>query len=115
MDEPFESMRTELFQILEDTTTTILLAIHDDIPLMGTFSWGTYVTLSESSEWIFGLEPGTVFGIQHVNYTTLERTYKHSAYDLCDDDWKIGVRGVGVGSWWRSQVNTGACIRESMD
>ncbi|KAF8125968.1 hypothetical protein EV363DRAFT_1078005, partial [Boletus edulis] len=83
-EQPFESMRTELLRILEDTTTMILLAIHeDDIPLMGTFSWGTHVTLSESSEWIFGLEPGTVFPIQHVNDTTLERTYKHSAYDLC--------------------------------
>ncbi|KAF8430642.1 glycoside hydrolase superfamily, partial [Boletus edulis BED1] len=87
MDEPFESMRTELFQILEDTTTTnyfmtnlgeALLAVHEDgIPLMGTFSWA----MIDNAEWIFGLEPR--FGIQHVNYTTLERTYKCSAYALC--------------------------------
>ncbi|KAH7909566.1 glycoside hydrolase family 1 protein [Hygrophoropsis aurantiaca] len=50
MDEPYESMRTEMYQITEDSTTTnyfmtnlgeALLAIHEDgIPLMGTFSWG---------------------------------------------------------------------------
>ncbi|KAF8426817.1 glycoside hydrolase superfamily [Boletus edulis BED1] len=86
MDEPFESMRTELFQILEDTTTTnyfmtnlgeALLAIHEDgTPLMGTFSWA----MIDNAEWIFGLEPR--FGIQHVNYMTLEMTYKRSAYAL---------------------------------
>ncbi|KAF8131378.1 glycoside hydrolase superfamily [Boletus edulis] len=91
MDEPFESMRTELFQILEDTTTTTLLAVHEDgIPLMGTFSWA----MIDNAEWIFGLEPR--FGIQHVNYTTLERTYKCSAYALCDDDWKIRVRRMSA-------------------
>ncbi|KAF8125992.1 glycoside hydrolase family 1 protein [Boletus edulis] len=88
MDEPFESMRTELFQILEDTTTTnyfmtnlgeALLAIHEDgVPLMGTFSWA----MIDNAEWYFGLEPR--FGIQHVNYTTLERTYKRSAYALSE-------------------------------
>ncbi|KIJ59188.1 glycoside hydrolase family 1 protein [Hydnomerulius pinastri MD-312] len=87
MDEPYESMRTEMFQILEDSTTTnyfmtnlgeALLAIHEDgIPLMGTFSWG----MIDNAEWNYGLEPK--FGIQHVNYTTLERTYKRSAYALC--------------------------------
>lgn len=68
MDEPFESMRKDMFQILDDVTTTselynfqglvgvscwrlcldyfmtylgeALLAIHEDgIPLMGTFPW----------------------------------------------------------------------------
>ncbi|OAX38185.1 glycoside hydrolase family 1 protein [Rhizopogon vinicolor AM-OR11-026] len=87
MDEPFESLRTEMYQILNDVTTTnyymtylgeALLAIHEDgIPLMGTFSW----SMIDNAEWSHGLEPK--FGIQHVNYTTLERTYKRSAYALC--------------------------------
>jgi len=88
MDEPFESLRTEMYQILNDVTTTnyymtylgeALLAIHEDgIPLMGTFSW----SMIDNAEWSHGLEPK--FGIQHVNYTTLERTYKRSAYALSE-------------------------------
>ncbi|KAH7925162.1 glycoside hydrolase [Leucogyrophana mollusca] len=88
MDEPYESMRTEMYQITEDSTTTnyfmtnlgeALLAIHEDgIPLMGTFSWG----MMDNAEWNYGLEPK--FGIQNVNYTTLERTYKRAAYALSE-------------------------------
>ncbi|EGO20047.1 glycoside hydrolase family 1 protein [Serpula lacrymans var. lacrymans S7.9] len=87
-DEPFENDRTEMYQITEDATTTnyfmtnlgeVLLAIHEDgIPLMGTFSWG----MIDNAEWNYGLEPK--FGIQHVNYSTLERTYKRAAYALSE-------------------------------
>ncbi|KAG9313321.1 glycoside hydrolase family 1 protein [Chiua virens] len=87
-DEPFESLRTAMYQTTEDCFTTdyfmtnlgeALLAIHEDgIPLMGTFSWA----LMDNVEWSSGIEPK--FGIQHVNYTTLERTYKRSAYALSE-------------------------------
>lgn len=35
----------------------------------------------DNAEWGSGLS--AKFGIQHVNYTTLERTYKRSAFSLC--------------------------------
>ncbi|KAF9044143.1 glycoside hydrolase family 1 protein [Panaeolus papilionaceus] len=84
--EPFESMRTEVFRITEDVTRTnyymtylgeILLAIHEDkLPIAGTFAWA----MMDNAEWGSGLE--AKFGIQYVNYTTLERTYKRSAISL---------------------------------
>ncbi|KAJ8582927.1 glycoside hydrolase [Rhizopogon salebrosus TDB-379] len=97
MNEPSESMRTEMFQILNDVTRTnyfmtylgeALLAIHEDgIPLMGTFSW----SLIDNAEWSSGLE--VKFGIQYVNYhTTLERTYKRSAYALSEFFASHGIR-----------------------
>jgi len=56
-----------------------LLAIHEDgIPLGGAFSWA----MVDNAEWASGLS--TRFGIQYVNYTTLERTYKRSAMALSE-------------------------------
>ncbi|EIW84621.1 glycoside hydrolase family 1 protein [Coniophora puteana RWD-64-598 SS2] len=88
MAEPYENLRTEMWQITEDPTTTnyfmtnlgeALLAIYEDgIPLRGTFSWG----MIDNAEWNYGLEPK--FGLQHVNYTTLERTYKRSMFALSE-------------------------------
>lgn len=84
--EPFEAQRTELFRITEDVTRTnyfmtylgeILRAIHEDqLPIAGTFAWA----MLDNAEWNSGLSAR--FGIQHVNYTTLERTYKRSALSL---------------------------------
>ncbi|KAF8882139.1 glycoside hydrolase superfamily [Infundibulicybe gibba] len=84
--EPFESARTELFRITEDVTRTnyfmtylgeILQSIHTDgIPIAGTFSWA----MLDNAEWNSGLSAR--FGIQYVNYTTLERVYKRSAISL---------------------------------
>ncbi|KAJ7176777.1 glycoside hydrolase superfamily [Mycena filopes] len=81
--EPFEELRTELFRIQEDVTRTnyfmtylgqILLAIHEDgVPIMA---------MVDNAEWNSGLS--AKFGIQHVNYTTLERTYKRSAFALSE-------------------------------
>ncbi|KDR79471.1 hypothetical protein GALMADRAFT_223675 [Galerina marginata CBS 339.88] len=85
-DEPFESNRTELFRITEDATRTnylmssygeILLAIQEDkIPIAGIFAWA----MMDNIEWSSGIS--AKFGIQYVNYTTLERHYKRSAFAL---------------------------------
>ncbi|KAF9466011.1 glycoside hydrolase family 1 protein [Collybia nuda] len=86
--EPFEEFRTELFRIREDVTRTnyymtylgeILLAIHEDkLPIAGTFAWA----MVDNIEWGSGIS--AKFGIQHVNYTTLERNYKRSAFALSE-------------------------------
>ncbi|KAJ7251123.1 glycoside hydrolase family 1 protein [Mycena haematopus] len=86
--EPFEELRTEMFRITEDVARTdyfmtylgqILLSIHEDrVPIMGAFAWA----MIDNAEWNDGLS--AKFGIQHVNYTTLERTYKRSALSLSE-------------------------------
>ncbi|KII90092.1 glycoside hydrolase family 1 protein [Plicaturopsis crispa FD-325 SS-3] len=88
IDEPFETELTDLWRITEDPTRTnyfmtnlgeALLAIHEDkIPLAGVFAWA----MVDNAEWQSGL--AAKFGIQYVNYTTLERTYKRSAFDLAE-------------------------------
>ncbi|KAJ7770266.1 glycoside hydrolase superfamily [Mycena maculata] len=85
-DEPFEDTYTDLFRITEDVARTnylmtylgqILLSIHEDgVPIAGAFVWA----MIDNAEWNDGLS--AKFGIQHVNYTTLERTYKRSALSL---------------------------------
>jgi len=86
--EPFEQLRSPLFRITEDVDRTnyymtylgeVLLAIHEDnIPVQGIFAWA----MIDNAEWNSGLSAR--FGIQHVNYTTLERTYKRSAFALSE-------------------------------
>ncbi|KAF8964495.1 glycoside hydrolase family 1 protein [Flammula alnicola] len=86
--EPFEELRTDLFRITEDVTRTnyfmsylgeILLAIHEDkLPIAGIFAWA----MIDNAEWSSGTS--AKFGIQYVNYTTLERTYKRSALSLSE-------------------------------
>ncbi|KAF8235239.1 glycoside hydrolase [Tricholoma matsutake] len=86
--EAFEYLWTDLFRITEDITRTnyfmtylgeILLAIHEDkLPIEGAFAW----SLMNNMEWQSG--KSAMFGIQHVNYTTLERTYKRSAFALSE-------------------------------
>ncbi|KAJ7182822.1 glycoside hydrolase superfamily [Mycena crocata] len=86
--EPFEELRTELFRIREDVARTnyfmtylgqILLSIHEDgVPIAGAFAWA----MIDNAEWNSGTSAR--FGIQHVNYTTLERTYKRSAFALSE-------------------------------
>ncbi|EEB93506.1 hypothetical protein MPER_07823 [Moniliophthora perniciosa FA553] len=69
----------------------ILLAIHEDkLPIAGIFAWaltqGLRIAMIDNMEWSSGLS--TRFGIQYVNYTSLERTYKRSAFALapiCSD------------------------------
>ncbi|GLB40933.1 putative glycosyl hydrolase 1 family protein [Lyophyllum shimeji] len=83
-----EAQWTEMFQITEDVTRTnyymtylgeILRAIHEDkLPIAGTFAWA----MLDNAEWSSGLSAR--FGIQHVNYTTLQRTYKRSALSLSE-------------------------------
>jgi len=88
--EPFEYLRTEMYQItwderrsnyLLDYLNEALLAIHEDgIPLKGTFIW----SLADNFEW--NLATQQRFGVQNVNYSTpdLERTYKLSFFQLRD-------------------------------
>ncbi|KAJ7613021.1 glycoside hydrolase superfamily [Roridomyces roridus] len=87
-DEPFEAFWTDLFRIKEDVARTnylmtylgqILLSIHEDgVPIQGAFIWA----MMDNAEWNSGIT--AKFGIQHVNYTTLERTYKRSALSLAE-------------------------------
>ncbi|KAK7054366.1 hypothetical protein VNI00_003560 [Paramarasmius palmivorus] len=86
--EPFEGIREpqELYRITEDVARTnyymaylgeVLLAIHEDkLPIAGIFAWA----MVDNMEWTSGLS--TRFGIQYVNYTSLERHYKRSAFAL---------------------------------
>ncbi|TFK33480.1 hypothetical protein BDQ12DRAFT_615291, partial [Crucibulum laeve] len=67
----------------------ILLAIHKDkTPVAGAFAWDRVIirlslkAMLDNAEWSNGLS--VRFGIQHVNYTTLERTYKRSALSMCE-------------------------------
>ncbi|KAK0199710.1 glycoside hydrolase superfamily [Desarmillaria ectypa] len=86
--EPFVNEKTDLSQIKEDVARTnyfltylgeMLLSIHEDgIPIQGAFAWA----MLDNAEWITGTS--NRFGIQHVNYTTLERTYKRSALSLAE-------------------------------
>ncbi|KAH8113805.1 glycoside hydrolase family 1 protein [Phellopilus nigrolimitatus] len=86
--EPEEQSRTNLAWVLDDADRTnyymtmlgeALLAIHEDgIPLAGTFAWG----MIDDLEWQVGQE--SRFGIQYVNYTTFERSYKRSAMALSE-------------------------------
>ncbi|KAF7303811.1 Glycoside hydrolase family 1 protein [Mycena indigotica] len=86
--EPFEELRTEMFRITEDVARTdyfmtylgqVLLSIHEDrVPIAGAFAW----SMVDNAEWNSGTS--AKFGIQHVNYTTLERTYKRSALSLAE-------------------------------
>ncbi|KAL5480917.1 hypothetical protein ACEPAI_9858 [Sanghuangporus weigelae] len=84
-----EGTRTDLALILDDAERTnyymtmlgeALLAIHKDgIPLEGIFAW----SMIDNSEWYLGTT-AVRFGIQHVNYTSLERHFKRSALALSE-------------------------------
>ncbi|KAK7054359.1 hypothetical protein VNI00_003553 [Paramarasmius palmivorus] len=103
--EPFEGLRQpqQLYRIKEDVARTdyfmtylgeILLAIHEDnLPIAGVFAWGrpsfpacicklksSGLAMIDNMEWASGLS--SRFGIQYVNYTSLERHYKRSAFAL---------------------------------
>ncbi|KAG7441447.1 glycoside hydrolase [Guyanagaster necrorhizus] len=86
--EPFAYANADISQIKEDVGRTnylltylgeMLLSIHEDgVPVQGAFAWG----MLDDTEWLGGT---TVrYGIQHVDYTTLERTYKRSALSLAE-------------------------------
>ncbi|KAL5480934.1 hypothetical protein ACEPAI_9875 [Sanghuangporus weigelae] len=85
---PEEAVRTDLALVLDDAARVdyfmtmlgeSLLAIHEDnIPLQGVFAW----SMVDNTEWQTGFS--TRFGIQYVNYTTLERRYKRSAIALSE-------------------------------
>ncbi|PFH49471.1 glycoside hydrolase family 1 protein [Amanita thiersii Skay4041] len=86
--EPFAQQLTEIFRITEDVARTnyymtylgeILLAIHEDkVPIAGIFAWA----MVDNAEW--GSGTSVRFGIQHVDYNTLKRTYKRSAMALSE-------------------------------
>ncbi|OCH87182.1 glycoside hydrolase family 1 protein [Obba rivulosa] len=88
---PEDGIRTDLATVLIDADRTnyymsylgeFLLAIHEDgIPLGGTFAWA----IVDNAEWASGTS--TRFGVQYVNYTTLERSFKRSSIAL-SDFWK---------------------------
>ncbi|KAJ7251120.1 glycoside hydrolase superfamily [Mycena haematopus] len=87
-DEPFEAFRTDMYAITEDSGRTnyymaylgeMLLSIHEDgVPIMGAFAW----SMLDNAEWADGIQ--AKLGIQYVNFTTLERTYKRSALSLSE-------------------------------
>ncbi|KAK0436821.1 glycoside hydrolase superfamily [Desarmillaria tabescens] len=86
--EPLSFPGTDISIIKDDVLRTnyyltylgeMLLSIHEDgVPIDGAFAWA----MIDNAEWSFG----TIvrFGIQYVDYTTLERTYKRSALSLCE-------------------------------
>ncbi|PWN48553.1 glycoside hydrolase [Violaceomyces palustris] len=88
--EPYESDKTEIHQIREDTARSqymvdylseILLSIHEDnVPWAGIFAW----SLLDNFEWYIGLR--LRFGMQYVNFTdpSLPRTFKRSFIELRD-------------------------------
>ncbi|TFK70266.1 glycoside hydrolase [Pluteus cervinus] len=89
--EPTEGSRTDLFRITEDFERTnyfmtylgeILRGIHEEnLPIAGAFAWA----MVDNTEWSSGTSAR--FGIQYVNYTSLERHYKRSALAL-SEFWK---------------------------
>ncbi|PBK89630.1 glycoside hydrolase family 1 protein [Armillaria gallica] len=91
--EPFDYVGTDISPIKEDVLRTnyfptylgeILLSIHEDgVPIQGAFTW----SMIDNAEWLYGTAVrwhSCRFGIQHVDYTTLERTYKRSALSLAE-------------------------------
>ncbi|KAK0186388.1 glycoside hydrolase superfamily [Armillaria mellea] len=86
--EPFAYANADISQIKEDVGRTdylltylgeMLLSIHEDgVPIQGAFTWA----MIDDAEWQGGTS--VRFGIQHVDYTTLERTYKRSALSLAE-------------------------------
>ncbi|KAK0186404.1 glycoside hydrolase superfamily [Armillaria mellea] len=86
--EPFAYANADISQIKEDVGRTnylltylgqMLLSVHEDgVPIQGAFAWG----MMDDSEWVGGTS--VRYGIQHVDYTTLERTYKRSALSLAE-------------------------------
>ncbi|PBK89646.1 glycoside hydrolase [Armillaria gallica] len=86
--EPFAYANADISQIKEDVGRTdylltylgeMLLSIHEDgVPIQGAFAWA----MIDDAEWQGGTS--VRFGIQHVDYTTLERTYKRSALSLAE-------------------------------
>ncbi|KAK0475771.1 glycoside hydrolase superfamily [Armillaria novae-zelandiae] len=84
--EPFDYLGTDISLVKNDILRTnyfltylgeMLLSIHEDgVPIQGAFAW----SMVDNAEWTLGT--AARFGIQHVDYTTLERTYKRSALSL---------------------------------
>ncbi|KAK0451435.1 glycoside hydrolase superfamily [Desarmillaria tabescens] len=86
--EPFDLPGTDISIVKDDVLRTnyyltylgeMLLSIHEDgVPIEGAFAWG----MIDDIEWLYGTVVRT--GIQHVDYTTLERLYKRSALALAE-------------------------------
>ncbi|KAK0451430.1 glycoside hydrolase superfamily [Desarmillaria tabescens] len=86
--EPFAYANADISQIKEDVGRTnflltylgeMLLSIHkDNVPIQGAFTW----SMLDNAEWMVGTS--IRYGIQHVDYATLERTYKRSALSLAE-------------------------------
>ncbi|PBK89625.1 glycoside hydrolase [Armillaria gallica] len=104
--EPFDYPGTDISLVKNDVLRTnffltylgeMLTSIHEDgVPIQGAFAW----SMIDNAEWLLGTSArcvlivpslnilkswhGCRFGIQHVDYTTLERTYKRSALSLAE-------------------------------
>lgn len=81
--EPFESQKTILADILTDPIRSsyfhdylqaVLIAIAEGVDVKGLLAWA----FVDNLEWTSGFE--VRFGLQYVNYTTLERYYKASFF-----------------------------------
>ena len=85
---PFENNLTVLADALYDQLRVDYFAgylnallearVIDGVNITGASSWGVF----DNFEWSSGLS--TRFGLQYVNYTTLERTAKASMFTFCD-------------------------------
>ncbi|KAK0487987.1 glycoside hydrolase superfamily [Armillaria luteobubalina] len=86
--EPFDYSGPDISVVKNDVLRTnyfltylgeMLLSIHEDgVPIQGAFAWA----MIDNAEWLLGT--AARFGIQHVDYTTLERSYKRSALSLAE-------------------------------
>ncbi|KAH7079739.1 WD repeat-containing protein 26 [Paraphoma chrysanthemicola] len=105
--EPFESQWTSLNPILWDIRRAdyfqqyldnILLAIHEDkVNVTGAWGWAIF----DNFEWSIGT--GVRFGLQYVNYTSLERTPKarsHLQAQRCHRP----IPASSAGTWSHAEV-----------
>ncbi|KIN06302.1 glycoside hydrolase family 1 protein [Oidiodendron maius Zn] len=82
--EPYEELRTSLADIVidpirsmyyRDYMQAILIAISEGVNVVGCIAWA----IMDNLEWSSGYN--TRFGLQYVNYTSFERSYKASFFE----------------------------------
>ncbi|KAI5780829.1 glycoside hydrolase superfamily [Geopyxis carbonaria] len=107
--EPFEGMFTNIQDLtwdlrrsdyLQGFLDNILLSITEDrVNVTGAFIWSIY----DNFEWGSGIK--TRFGVQHLDYETLERTPKASMFQMLD--WFKAHGGDFIGSSLRNSTSSG--------
>lgn len=85
--EPFEDLKQIKADILTDLARStyyrqylegVLIALSEGVPIVGCLAWSIYDNL----EWSEGFS--VKFGMQYVNFTTQERSYKRSFFQYVD-------------------------------